>query len=46
MISGYRRTFGKHSQIQVGRCLRPVDQLAPGKLLYRHDPVKKFELYR
>ncbi|KAK6051912.1 hypothetical protein COOONC_10583 [Cooperia oncophora] len=26
--------------------LRRVDQYVPGKLLYRHDPVKKFELYR
>ncbi|WKY09349.1 hypothetical protein Q1695_002036 [Nippostrongylus brasiliensis] len=33
-------------QTQPDPSLRPVDQLAPGKLLYRHDPVKKFELYR
>ncbi|PIO65447.1 hypothetical protein TELCIR_12885 [Teladorsagia circumcincta] len=26
--------------------LRRVDHCVPGKLLYRHDPVKKFELYR
>lgn len=26
--------------------LRRVDQIVPGQLFYKHDPVKKFELYR
>ncbi|XGW01033.1 hypothetical protein V3C99_013748 [Haemonchus contortus] len=33
-------------KLQPDPSLRPVHQFVPGKLLYRHDPVKKFELYR
>ncbi|KJH45174.1 hypothetical protein DICVIV_08788 [Dictyocaulus viviparus] len=32
--------------IQPDPCLRRVNQVEPGQLFYRHDPVKKFELYR
>ncbi|VDP03306.1 unnamed protein product [Heligmosomoides polygyrus] len=41
-IFGIHTVF--HSTYHSG--LRRVVQLVPGQLLYRHDPVTKFELYR
>ncbi|KAK6755449.1 hypothetical protein RB195_014050 [Necator americanus] len=40
------RSLTARDKFECDPSIRRVNRFVPGQLLYRHDPVKKFELYR
>ncbi|CAJ0590522.1 unnamed protein product [Cylicocyclus nassatus] len=45
-VSNDLQSAADKANFQPDPSIRPVNRFVPGQLLYRHDPVKRFELYR